>query len=266
MSPSNGTLPDPEPWITQGSHGSIITGWLGMATFLLATLGLALLRRSGYVPTRASAYALSTQAFALACVYMLCAQEQFIIMRHDNVHVNVLLAVAAACVWVASVVGTGMRVWTMHSAEARQYTWILAAFSQALLVAGAVSWNSVRFGCYTIALALIVCVFAHFVSPALRGEGPDDFGPARVRWLCGAALLTLMHMVFTLLSHSFVGTLSLAGAIAAFVVVHALALLFQLYVYRTTGLPPRVQQTQQPQMAVVVYDDPLHVLDDPQPE
>jgi len=44
------------------------------------------------------------------------------------------------------------------------------------------------------------------------------------------------------------------------------ALCFRMKRDYIIGLVRRTQQTQQPPPTVVVYEDPLHVLDDPQPE
>jgi hypothetical protein len=95
------------------------------------------------------------------------------------------------------------------------------------------SWNSVRYGCYVLGSALVVCALSHYIVPLMVVEhihAPVE--RAKLHWVLGVALITLFNHVVMLLSHSFTGPLSLAGAVAAYIVVHTLSLVFAVYSHR----------------------------------
>jgi hypothetical protein len=143
------------------------------------------------------------------------------------------MALVNAVVWYRVLTRTGDAVLPLRDPVHRLWTHRIAAASQALFVLGAMSWNSVRYGCYVLGSALVVCALAHYVLPLLivqQMQQPVE--RQKLLWVVGIALITMCNHVVMLLSHSFTGPLSLAGAVAAYIVVHTLSVAFAVYSHR----------------------------------
>lgn len=214
------------------TRGTITAGWVGMAIFLVASIAFALWRRTRLVHTPEMAYRFSLMCFSLAGAYMLTAQEQFIIVRGDLVHINLLLMFVNAYMLLQTVVESGMQVSPPSTAHKRRAVWRMAILAQLFFIGGAVSWNSVRYGAYIFGMLLMLCTLAHFIYPVAVVDESVPVDRARLKWFIGAAILFGCYQLLMLLSHSFTGPLSLAGAVSAFIVVHVVSIAFLVYVHR----------------------------------
>jgi hypothetical protein len=143
------------------------------------------------------------------------------------------MALVNAAVWLCAVCTTGDAVLPPRDEVHQSWTHRIAAASQLLFVLGALSWNSVRYGCYVLGSVLVVCALSHYIAPLVFVEhihAPVE--RTKLYWVLGVALITLFNHIIMLLSHSFTGPLSLAGAVAAYIVMHTLSLAFMVYSHR----------------------------------
>jgi len=212
----NWTLPDMYPLFVD-VHGEVVCGWVGLGLFTFLAVFIApLWTYLKFIPVREEGIYVSVFAYALALVYMLAAQEQFVLEIDGHKRINLLMLVVNAIVWYVAVVKNGQRV-SKHFVDDTLLGWAsrIAVLAQVGFVSGGLVWGS-HVGPWVMSSVPLLVSLMMFLVPLFRVETRRE----HYIWMVSALALTFMYILFLMLSHANNGPFSLAGAMGAYLGGH----------------------------------------------
>lgn len=212
--------------------GDVIGGWTGFGLFIFLLIATLFLMGFGVVPYGASFYELVVFCLVMVVCYLLAAMEQFIYVRYEDDHVNLLMIVLNIAVWLWAVMGSARRVANRPVPLVEKYAWVFAIISQGILLISAFVWNGVVFALW--ALALVVMMISVGLYGATIAQGWARAQPYSKHWLIFALCYTLVYVFVAFLSHLYLGVMSLSGAVWAYLVMHASVYAWLVYSSRVT--------------------------------
>jgi len=206
-----------------GVHGVVVAGWVGFAIFVLLLCATVIFSFTGLIKERDDAYRLTLFTFVLLVSYLLCALEQFVILRDDWQHVNLLMLFVNAAVWYFLVFGGSAEKLArivVHPVNKR-YSAIWGGVSQVLFISAAWIWNGVVYAVWALGLVTMMVALVHYYYPlGVQYPRLDHYSKF---WLYGTAFYSALYVGVAGLSHTFFGALSLPAAVWAYVFMHVFA-------------------------------------------
>lgn len=207
--------------------GEVIGGWVGFGIFialLLLTAGLAF---AHFVPTTADAYQLCLFCFVMLVVYLLAACEQFILERFKHHNVNLMMVFINGVVWLWLVHGTGRRLTRRPAVAVEQFVIFGGIISQLMFLISAFVWDGVVFALWSLGFVVMTMVIASYsVQVAMPWPPQDTYSR---HWIAFMLTYSVYYVLMALLSHLYLGVVSLSGAVWAYLVMHVGAYAWLVY-------------------------------------
>lgn len=206
-----------------GVPGNVIGGWVGFGIFtalLVGTLGFMLWAHYGLGHGVGHFLQLVTFSAVMMVVYLLAANEQFVVARTKRDAVNMLMTVANAGVWMWGVIYTAGLSPNRPSPVIEKYARVFGWIGQALFVLSVFVRDGVIYALWALALAAMFIAIGHYGIPILQ-TWPTAFVYSK-QWLAFAIAYTIFYAIIAFLSHLYLAIISLSGAVWAYLTMHLL--------------------------------------------
>ncbi len=219
--------------------GVVVAGWVGFGIFILLAVLVVVWYLMGWVCQTQDAYELCAFAVVMVVVYLLTALEQFIILRDDHLHVNLLMSVTNAIVWLWFVIGSIRKVDEQILPQMewykRRYAMAIGIGAQVLYVGAALCSGGVVYFLWAFGLVGMLAALAHYIVPITKDWATvNKYARA---WAVGSILYTILYAFIAFLSHVFLAAMSVPAAVWTYLFMHfvAFAGLTTLQRIRTSG-------------------------------
>lgn len=141
--------------------GVNVGGWVGFGLFLVLGIITGVLALGKKIKDAEDIYRILLYCGALIVAYLLTALEQFIIVRDDKQHINLLMAVVNALVWMFVVLCTSGHWTYAMNPVMRKYAIIIGVSSQVIMLSGAFVWNAAVYAVWGIGFLAMQASLAH---------------------------------------------------------------------------------------------------------
>lgn len=225
-----------------GVPGVVVAGWVGFGLFIAAFLLTWVLLQVNYIRMRADAFEIAAYAAAMVVVYLLGALEQFVMLREDQKHVNLLMAVVNGVVWLWVVLGpirvVDLVAVPMVPTYERKYALGLGIGAQVMYVAACLCWGGVIFFLWAAGLVLMLLSLMHYVV-RIGNDWPVMAYYTRA-WLIFSLAYTGVYVLLAFLSHLFLGVMSLPAAMWTYLMLHLVGFVALVWFQRMRTAPTGV--------------------------